>query len=97
MDKLTSLHATPKAWLLNSVLAPHTEAFAARLEQGRYAANTASKYLYGISHLARWMTQCGLPVRLLDENGRHWVTFSNSFRPGEESKTSIALSRRRGQ
>ena len=67
MDKLTSLHATSKAWLLNSVLAPHAEAFATRLEQGRYAANTASKYLYGIAHLARWMTQCGLPVRLLDE------------------------------
>jgi hypothetical protein len=68
MDKLTSLHATPKAWLLNSVLAPHAEAFAARLEQGRYSASATSKYLCGIAHLARWMTQCGLPVRLLDEN-----------------------------
>lgn len=68
MNSITSLHATPKAWLLNSVLAPYVEALAARLERGRYSANTTSRYLGSIAHLARWMIQCGLPVRLLDEN-----------------------------
>jgi len=67
MNTITSLHATPKAWLLNSVLAPYAETFAARLERGRYAANTTTSYLGGIAHLARWMTQCGLSVRRLDE------------------------------
>jgi site-specific recombinase XerD len=68
MDWITALHATPKAWLLNSVLAPYAEAFATRLERGRYSTNTAGTYLGGIAHLARWMTQGGIPVRLLDDN-----------------------------
>jgi site-specific recombinase XerD len=67
MNSITLLHPTPKAWLLNSVLAPYADAFAARLERGRYSACTAKKYLDCIAHLARWMTHCGLPVRLLDE------------------------------
>ncbi|OFZ99488.1 MAG: integrase [Betaproteobacteria bacterium RBG_19FT_COMBO_58_11] len=67
MNTITSLHATPKTWLLNSVLAPYAETFAARLERGRYAANTTTRYLGSIAHLARWMTQCGLSVRRLDE------------------------------
>ena len=67
MDSITALHTTPRAWLLNSVLAPHVEAFAVRLERGRYSTNTASGYLGSLAHLARWMTQSGLPVRLLDE------------------------------
>src|SRR4030065_2642226 len=67
MNTIPSLHATPKTWLLNSVLAPYAETFAARLERGRYAANTTTRYLGSIAHLARWMTQCGLSVRRLDE------------------------------
>jgi integrase/recombinase XerC len=68
MKSITSLHPTPKAWLLNGVLAPYAKAFAARLERGRYSVNTTSKYLGSIAHLARWMTLRGLPVRLLDES-----------------------------
>ncbi len=67
MKLIKALHATPKGWLLDSVLAPYAEAFTARLERGRYADITVNKYLGGIAHLARWMTHCGLPVRLLDE------------------------------
>jgi hypothetical protein len=67
MDPLTTLSATPKAWLLNSVLAPHADAFVARLKLDRYSPTTARKYLSSLAHLARWMTQCCLPVRLLDE------------------------------
>jgi len=68
MDPIASLHATPKAWLVNSALAPHLDAFAAHLRHGRYAANTTKGYLAGIAHFARWMTQRYLPVRLLDEH-----------------------------
>ncbi len=31
MDPRISMHATPKAWLLNSVLVPYADAFAAYL------------------------------------------------------------------
>lgn len=68
MDPTTSLHATPQGWLLNSVLAPHAVAFAAYLRRGRYAATTIKGYVAGIAHFARWMTQCYLPVRLLNEH-----------------------------
>ena len=68
MDPIASLHATPKAWLLSSVLAPHAAAFADHLREGRYSSNTRCSYFGSIAHLARWMTQCCLPLRLLDEN-----------------------------
>jgi integrase/recombinase XerC len=68
MDPTISLHATPKAWLLHSVLAPHAGAFAVHLRAGRYSSNTRCSYLGSIAHLARWMTQCCLPLRLLDES-----------------------------
>jgi site-specific recombinase XerD len=68
MDPTTSLHATAQSWLLNSVLAPHAVEYAAYLRRGRYAATTVKGYLAGIAHLARWMTACYLPVRLLDEH-----------------------------
>jgi integrase/recombinase XerC len=67
MDSLT-LSATPKAWLHNSVLAPHVGSFVARLKHGRYSLTTRRTYLGSLAHLARWMTGCCLPVRLLDES-----------------------------
>lgn len=67
MDPIASLHGTPKAWLLDSALAPHLDAFATHLVSGRYAANTTKGYVASIAHFARWMTRCYLPVQLLDE------------------------------
>jgi integrase len=67
MDPLT-LCATPKAWLFNSVLGPHAGSFVARLKHGRYSLATRRAYLGSLAHLARWMTQCCLPLRLLDES-----------------------------
>jgi integrase/recombinase XerC len=66
MDPLM-LSATPKAWLHNSVLAPHAGSFVAHLKHGRYSPATRRTYLGSIAHLARWMIQCCLPLRLLDE------------------------------
>jgi integrase/recombinase XerC len=68
MDLIASFHATPKTFLLTSALAPHLDAFTAHLRRGRYATNTTQRYAAGIAHFARWMTQCDLPVRLLDEH-----------------------------
>lgn len=67
MELIASLHPTPKAWLANSSLAPHLDAFVARLKHGNYAANTTKRYVAGIAHFARWMTQCDFPVQRLDE------------------------------
>jgi integrase/recombinase XerC len=68
MDHLARLHPTPRSWLLNSVLASHASTYAVRLEQGRYSTQTIDRYLGALAHLARWITQRGLPVRLLDES-----------------------------
>jgi hypothetical protein len=72
MDSITALHATPRAWLLHSVLAPHADAFASHLRQGRYSRRTQGKYLAGIAHLARWMSQCCLPLHQLDMSKQTW-------------------------
>lgn len=68
MKSIITLHATPNAWLTNSVLAPHLDAFITHLQQGRYAANTTKGYVAGIAHFAYWITQSKLPVEALDEH-----------------------------
>ena len=68
MKSIITLHATPNAWLTNSVLAPHLGAFIAHLQQGRYAAKTTRGYAAGIAHFAYWITQSKLPVEALDEH-----------------------------
>jgi integrase len=67
MRFIASLPAGPQTWLLNSPLAPHLDAFAAHLADGGYSAQTTRKHFLGVAHFARWMTQCALPVSLLDE------------------------------
>lgn len=67
MDMIASLHARPKSWLVNSTLASHLDAVGAHLRRGRYAAGTIKGYVASIAHFAHWMTQCCLPVHLLDE------------------------------
>lgn len=67
MDFVTSLHPAPQAWLRNSPLAPHIDAYGAYLRQGRYATNTTRGYLNGVAHFAHWITQGHLPVDLIDE------------------------------
>ena len=68
MKSTITLQATPNAWLINSVLAPHLDAFTAHLQSGRYAVNTTRSYVAGIAHFAYWMTQSNLPVQVLDEH-----------------------------
>ena len=67
MSFIASLPAGPQTWLLNSPLAPHLDAFAAHLAEGGYSAQTTRNHFLGVAHFARWMTQCALPVSLLDE------------------------------
>lgn len=67
MSLITSLPATPQAWLYNSPLAPHVDAFAAYLTGDGYTAQTINRHLLGVAHFARWMTQCALPVSLVNE------------------------------
>jgi len=67
MDLIASLHSTPRAWLINSTLAPHVDAFVVHLRLGRYAVSTTRDYIAGIAHFARWMTHRRLPMRLLNE------------------------------
>ena len=55
MDSITSLHARPKAWLANSVLAPHVVAFASYLTHARYSAQSRGTYVASLAHLARWI------------------------------------------
>jgi integrase/recombinase XerC len=67
MDPITPLHARPKAWLHHSVLAPHADAFVTYLTHARYSAQSLGNYVASLAHLARWMSQCCLPLGQLDE------------------------------
>ncbi len=67
MDPITSLHARPKAWLSHSVLAPHADVFVTYLTLARYSAQSRDSYVASLAHLARWMSQCCLPLCQLDE------------------------------
>lgn len=67
MNSIFHLHPTAHGWLRNSVLAPHVDAFAAYLKNGRYASTTTHTYLGCIAHLARWMTRARLGLFQLDE------------------------------
>src|ERR1017187_4357030 len=67
MDPITSLHARPRAWLLHSVLAPHTDVFVSYLTRARYSVQSCGTYVASLAHLARWMSQCCLPLCQLDE------------------------------
>lgn len=67
MDPITALHARPKAWLRHSVLAPHADVFATYLTRARYSAQSRDTYVASLAHLARWMSQCCLPLSQLDE------------------------------
>lgn len=67
MNVITSLPATSQAWLLKSPLAPHLGTFVAPLTGDGYTTQTIRRHLLGVSHFARWMTQCALPVSLLNE------------------------------
>jgi site-specific recombinase XerD len=67
MDSISLLHARPKAWLTNSVLAPHAAAFATYLSHARYSAQSCGNYVASLAHLGRWMSLCCLPLGQLDE------------------------------
>ena len=67
MSFIASLPAGPQAWILNSPLVSHMDAFGAHLVNGGYSAQTTRNHFLGVAHFARWMTQSALPVSLLDE------------------------------
>jgi len=67
MDLIASPHPTHQAWLLQSALAPHLDAFNAHLSRGRYAAITTTTYISCLAHFALWMKHDDLVVPSLDE------------------------------
>lgn len=67
MDSIVLARTKPGDWLARSVLAPHVDAFQARLRRGQYSTHIERGYTAAIAHLARWMMQCCLPLNHLDE------------------------------
>lgn len=67
MNLPKSLHRRFKDRLLNTVLAPHVDAFVEHLSRGRYAPNTVDRYLGCIAHLARWLWMSSVAAENIDE------------------------------
>ena len=82
MDCVASLHPTLRAWLRDSALAPHVDAYAEHLRKGRYAISTTSRYLSCISHFAQWTTQGLVSVHLIDE--KTGGTYSDKIDLGQQ-------------
>ncbi|MEQ1559265.1 MAG: site-specific integrase [Methyloglobulus sp.] len=63
---MNSDHRT-SSWLFESQLAPHVDALMLHLHNCRYASNTINNYLAGLTHFARWIHQCNIDVKGIDE------------------------------
>ena len=68
MTKISSLHPTTRASLLDGPLSSHISAYESRLKRGRYADTTVSRCLSAVAHFARWMAICQIPVHALDDD-----------------------------
>lgn len=67
MNSIHCSHLNANHWLLDSVLAPHIDAFVAHLKDGRYSASSSNRYLSCITHFARWLKQSRIPLSKIDE------------------------------
>lgn len=68
MDSIPRLHIAPRIWLLESVLAPHIDAYVEDLKLDEYAGTTINTYVGCIAHFARWTEQCRLELSQIGED-----------------------------
>jgi integrase/recombinase XerD len=61
------LQPGPCRWLANSVFAPIEEEYVSYLRSGRYHPNTVRVYFACVAHFAKWATDEGLDLTLIDE------------------------------
>ena len=61
------LQPEPRRWLASSVLAPIEEGYVSYLRAGRYHPNTVRVYFASVAHFAKWATDEGLDLALIDE------------------------------
>jgi integrase/recombinase XerC len=64
---MNSANAHKLLWLLESQLAPHVDALMLHFLDCRYASSTINNYLAGLTHFARWINQCNIDVKVIDE------------------------------
>lgn len=64
------LQPEPRQWLSISVIASAEEGYVAHLRAGGYHSNTVRVYLACVAHFAKWATQAGLGLMLIDEVAR---------------------------
>jgi site-specific recombinase XerD len=67
MNSIHPPHLYPNHWLLDSVLAPHIDAYVALLKSGSYSSRCTSRYLACIAHFARWITLIRLALSKINE------------------------------
>lgn len=67
MKSTISLHPTTQRWLRDCPLTPYVAGYFDHLIECRYAAQTTQKYIEGVAHLGRWMSQCHFTIDQLNE------------------------------
>lgn len=68
MNSTRPLHSRPTDCLHEGQLAPYVDALTHYLSERRYAPHTIDTYLSCIAHFARWMSQCRLDARCINED-----------------------------
>jgi len=61
------LQPEPRLWLSNSIFSSAEEDYVAHLQAGRYNSNTVRVYLACVAHFAKWATEEGLGITLINE------------------------------
>ena len=67
MNSIHPPHLYPHHWLLDSILAPHIDAYVALLKSGNYSSSSTSLHLACIAHFARWITLIRLALSKINE------------------------------
>ncbi|MGR9108727.1 MAG: tyrosine-type recombinase/integrase [Gammaproteobacteria bacterium] len=67
MKSTTCPHPTTQRWLRDCPLTPYVSGYFDYLIERRYSGRITQKYIEGVAHLGRWMSQCHLTIDQLDE------------------------------
>ncbi|OYQ19284.1 tyrosine-type recombinase/integrase [Elstera cyanobacteriorum] len=65
--KADLLQPDPRQWISSSVIASVEDEYVAQLRAGGYHSNTVRVYLACVAHFAKWVTEAGLGLMLINE------------------------------
>jgi len=86
----------PRLWRSNSIFSSVEEDYVAHLQAGRYNSNTVRVYLACVAHFAKWTTEEGLRITLINEAAlerflEHHVPFCSCRSPVRRQRHELRV------